>query len=78
MAKSLRRECDLQYNGNNIIGSGYQSGVFPGTHNGTQVAVKRVLLRETRLISREEKALRSLDHPNILKLLDVNEDETFK
>jgi hypothetical protein len=78
MAKSLRRECDLQYNGSKVIGSGYQSGVFPGTHNGTQVAVKRVLLRETRLISREEQALRSFNHPNILKLFDVTEDETFK
>jgi serine/threonine protein kinase len=55
------------------------SGVFCGTLNGLPLAVKRIQLHDLEeSIHREETTMRQLDHPNVLKLLHVQENEDFK
>ncbi|XP_045407165.1 serine/threonine-protein kinase MARK2-like [Lemur catta] len=62
------------------IGSGAQGHVFLAVHvpTGNKVAIKFVfkkLCHKLENVLIEIKAMRSLNHPNILKLLDVIEDE---
>jgi len=51
-----------------------------GTLNQVPVAVKRIQLHdlEESFQIREETAMRKLDHPNVVKLLHVEENEDFK
>ena len=58
-----------------IIGDGTNRFVFEGTWK-TKVAVKRIEIERTN--AKEETALRQCDHPNVIKLLDVQSDENFK
>ncbi len=63
-----------------ILGRGTFACVFYGTLDGVPVAVKRIQLHdlEESIQHREETAMRQLDHPNVLKLLHVQENEDFK
>jgi serine/threonine-protein kinase/endoribonuclease IRE1 len=61
-----------------ILGTGSCGIVFEGTWNGKKVAVKRVQIANTESSKPEEEALQKLDHPNVIKLFDVQSDEDFR
>ncbi len=70
----------LQYDRQNMLGRGTFAAVFSGTLDGQPIAVKRILLYNLNknFKTREEAAMRIMDHPNVLKLLDVREDADLK
>jgi serine/threonine protein kinase len=65
----------IQYNREVPLGEGGYGTVFPGTFQGREVAVKRVLLNMAN--GNEEEALKKLDHPNIVKLFHVERTDDF-
>lgn len=70
----------LEYNRSKILGNGTFATVFLGTWNGEAVAVKRIEMHKLnkRFKDREEVAMRQMDHQNVLKLKEVQENEDFK
>ena len=75
----------LSYDENEILGKGSAGFVFSGSfgqEDKTPVAVKRLQLASLRkdeeFQKREEAALAGLSHPNVIKLLHVEEDSTFR
>lgn len=73
----------MEYNKDKKLGSGISADVFLGTFAGKEVAVKKILKRmdpdvDKAIQSREEKAMTKLEHPNVLKLIEVQEDSDFK
>jgi serine/threonine protein kinase len=64
-------------NPNNPLGSGGYSFVFAGTYKGKVVAVKRILLLNAG-DDNEVKVMQQLDHPNIVKLLHVENNDVFR
>lgn len=69
----------LEYDRSKILGRGGFAIVYSGKLDGEPVAVKRLqqdmAANENQI---EEEALRQLDHPNVIHLLHVEEDEDFK
>jgi serine/threonine protein kinase len=59
---------EIQFNGKVRLGEGGYGSVFPGTFQGNNVAVKRVLVIDA-TNENEENILQQLNHPNIVKLL---------
>jgi len=59
------------------IGRGGFAFVYHGTFKGIPVAVKRIE-HERRCGDKEEKALKMLNHTNIVKLHGFEEDEDFR
>ena len=57
---------------------GSYSTVFIGAFNGKQVAVKRIPLYRVKFVQREVEIVKCLHHPNITKLLDVEDDDDFR
>ncbi len=79
MAKRSRREDFLvQFNETAILGTGFQSVVFAGSYGDQHAAIKRVSKSTELMTRREEEALRTFNHENILKLVGVDEDPNFK
>ena len=68
----------LQYDETSVLGEGSSGFIFRGTLNGLQVAVKRVQLVQIKTSVKECQALLDLDHPNIVKLLHVEDDPFFR
>ncbi len=66
---------EIQYNREVQLGEGGSGSVFPGTFQGREVAVKRVLLNMAN--GNEEEALKKLNHPNIVKLFYVERTDDF-
>ncbi len=66
--------CDRQ----RILGEGGFATVFEGTWGGVKVAVKRILKSNAVTTEQEERALKMLDHINVIKLFHVEEDQDFK
>ncbi len=58
------------------LGEGGFAIVYLGSFNGRQVAVKKIQIE--RIEDREVKLQRSLEHENVLKLLEVEEDKDFR
>ena len=58
------------------LGQGGSGSVFVGTWKDQKVAVKRV--QSIDIDEKEERALRQLTHSNVVKLLDVENDNAFK
>ena len=77
-------EPQLSWDRNKLLGKGAYAHVYAGKLNGQDVAVKRLQIEDAvpmddSLISdREVEAMIELDHPNVLKLLYVKQDEYFK
>ena len=59
------------------LGSGGYSHVFAGTYKGKDVAVKRIQLLDA-ADDNEIKVMQQLDHPNIIKLLHVENNDDFR
>jgi hypothetical protein len=72
--KSTKME--IQLNREVLLGQGGFGAVFLGTFQDRKVAVKRVEL--IRVNDEEEKNLKQIDHPNIVKLLHVECTDDFK
>jgi|688.fasta_scaffold2867828_1 serine/threonine protein kinase len=68
---------EIQLNDKIRLGEGGYGSVFPGVFRGRKVAVKRVLLIDA-TNENEEKILKDLDHPNVVKLIHFYKDDTFK
>jgi hypothetical protein len=67
---------EIQYNREVPLEEGGYGSVFPGTFQGREVAVKRVLLDKAN--DNEEKALKKLDHhPNIVNG-EIKEKKTIE
>jgi len=63
---------------NKILGVGGFATVFEGAWDGKKVAVKRIPVEKAASNEPEVKALKMLDHPNVIKLFHVKEDQDFK
>jgi serine/threonine protein kinase len=61
-----------------ILGQGGYGIVYKGLWGEEAVAVKRIQLANTESNEKEEKALEKLNHPNVIKLLDVEIDKDFR
>lgn len=61
------------------LGQGGQGTVWRGTFDGIAVAVKRFLLDNDEISQRREvDSLKTLDHPNIVRLYHTEEDDDFR
>ena len=63
---------------NKILGQGGFGKVFKAVWGEQKVAIKRIQLSDITSNEREEEALQKLDHPNVIKLLHVESDSTFR
>jgi serine/threonine protein kinase len=52
--------------------------IYKGVWRETKVAVKRIVVGDAATTEQEEKALKMLDHRNVIKLFHVEEDQDFK
>lgn len=69
----------IEYDIQKMLGSGGHSFVFLGKYGQNTVAVKRVQkVQIPSEGSREEEALKQLNHPNIVKLLHVEDQQHFR
>ena len=63
---------------NKLIGQGGFGKVFEAVWGEQKVAIKRIALSDITSNQREEEALQRLDHPNVIKLLHVENDPMFR
>ena len=63
---------------NKRLGKGAFGTVFEGVWREKPVAIKRIQLSDIKSNEREEAALQKLDHSNVIKLLHVDSDSTFR
>ena len=72
----------LKKGNSQVLGTGGFGSVYLSKHKNENVAVKRIEKErlDTQNVNRrtEEDTMRLLSHPNVLKLIDVDEDEDFK
>jgi serine/threonine protein kinase len=68
-------EVDVPYE---VLGWGGYGTVFKGKWNNNRVAVKRIDLFKTASYDREEAALKTFGHPNVIKLFHVESDDQFR
>jgi len=67
----------ITYDRTRLLGKGGYGAVFVGMFNGKEVAVKRIE-HYNRCDDKEEKVLKILDHPNVVKLLGTDENDDFR
>ena len=67
----------IDYYRNELLGEGGFAKVFDGRWNEKKVAVKRVQLLDVGS-TQEEEALQRLNHPNVVKLFHVENNEDFR
>jgi hypothetical protein len=60
------------------LGSGGYSHVLPGTYKDQNVAVKRIQLLDATEDNEVKVMQQILDHPNIVKLLHVENNDDFR
>lgn len=71
----MKIECDSRQ----ILGRGLYGTVFRGIYEDRPVAVKRIQKIDLEDANfREEKALKKLRHPNVIRLVQIEEDDIFK
>ena len=68
---------EIQFDGQVRLGEGGYGTVFPGTFQGNNVAVKRVLVIDA-TNENEENILQQLNHPNIVKLFHFYSENDYK
>ncbi|XP_057373065.1 uncharacterized protein LOC130693868 [Daphnia carinata] len=77
MASKSNASTNITYNRRDVLGKGHYSVVFRGSFESREVAVKRVLKEYAPIISDENEFLQ-LKHPNIEKLLAIDNMEEFR
>jgi hypothetical protein len=83
-AKRNLSALDVQLDRNSIIGRGRSANIFGGTFGNSKVAIKRVMA--TDLHSKWENQtvddcfdkITALQHPNVLKIIGLYDDEHFR
>ncbi|XP_057372418.1 serine/threonine-protein kinase/endoribonuclease IRE1-like [Daphnia carinata] len=73
----------VDYDRKALLGEGIAAQVFLGTFAGNQIAVKKIQKRMEQnqnkdVKSREDTSMKQFDHPNVLKLIEIQEDVDFK
>jgi serine/threonine protein kinase len=70
----------LTFDRQKVLGKGGFATVYEGVwgESETKVAVKRILVGDAATTEQEEKALKMLDHRNVIKLFHVEKDQDFK
>ncbi|EFX62088.1 hypothetical protein DAPPUDRAFT_337465 [Daphnia pulex] len=68
----------LTFDRQKVLGKGGFATVYEGVWGKTKVAVKRFLIGDAASNELEEKALKMLDHTNVIKLFHVEKDQDFK
>ncbi|XP_046439709.1 probable serine/threonine-protein kinase irlC isoform X2 [Daphnia pulex] len=68
----------LTFDRQKVLGKGGFATVYEGIWGETKVTVKRFLIGDAASNEQEEKALKMLDHTNVIKLFHVEEDQDFK
>ena len=68
---------EIQFDGQVRLGEGGYGSVFPGTFQGNNVAVKRVLVINA-TNENEEKIMQQLNHQNIVKLFHFYSENDYK
>jgi serine/threonine protein kinase len=68
----------IQYSKEEVLGRGTYGDVYLGIFNKEKVAVKKILLNRSEKEEREVDLQKILDHENILKILQVVEDDDFR
>jgi hypothetical protein len=63
---------------NKILGEGRYGIVFEDVWCEKLVAIKRIQLLHITSNEREEEALKKLNHPNVIKLLHIENDPMFR
>jgi serine/threonine protein kinase len=71
-------DTEIQYSKEDVLGRGTYGDVYLGIFNKEQVAVKKILLNRSEKEEREVDLQKILDHENILKILQVVEDDDFR
>jgi hypothetical protein len=78
----MASQSNFNLNRNDIIGSGNFGCVFGGTYNFYDVAIKRVsrfaLNPDLEQIDECLEHVRRVNHPNVLLILDVFENDDFR
>ena len=69
-------ENEITFKREKLLGSGGYGAVYEGVWKNERVAVKRIQL--INVDGQEEKALRQLNHPNVIKLFHVEDDLEFR
>lgn len=78
MDNMARPATQLEVCKTDILGKGAYGYVFKGWLSGVQVAVKRIQLPDLPESCRESRALDRLYHPNVIKLLHIEDDDNFR
>jgi serine/threonine protein kinase len=68
----------LTFDRQKVLGVGGFGTVYEGVWGESKVAVKRFLIGDAASNEQEEKALKMLDHTNVIKLFHVEEDQDIK
>ena len=68
----------IEFHRQKVLGKGGFATVYEGVWGESKVAVKRFLIGDAASNEQEEKALKMLDHVNVIKLFHVEEDQDFK
>jgi serine/threonine protein kinase len=68
----------LKYYKKAILGEGAYGIVYEGTWMNRKVAVKRIPKEKVQNNKGGEEALQTLNHPNVVKLYDVENDNNFR
>jgi len=66
-----------------VLGKGRATIVFRGTWGTSIVAIKRILSHDSHPILEDTQnnrieQLKNLNHPNVIKILDAEEDDDFR
>jgi serine/threonine protein kinase len=72
----IRLTAEISCDKSKVLGEGSFACVFPGTIGNCKVAIKRI--QNENFNSLEDTAMKTLDHPNVLKFYDLIEDSNFK
>ncbi|EFX60832.1 hypothetical protein DAPPUDRAFT_341208, partial [Daphnia pulex] len=65
----------LSFDRHKVLGKGVYGTVYEGVWGEVKVAAKRILLRDAASNEQEEKALKMLDHTNVIKLFHLKNNQ---
>ena len=67
----------ITYDLNSLLGQGVSASVYRGNFENQEVAVK-IIVKDRLAHNREETILKGLDHKNIIKLYDAEDQGLFR